>query len=296
MQTTGMGTVSAAPAPAASVGTPDNMTYSYAPGTVVTLTATPGNGQVFARWHIDGAGDPPYGKGWATTLTITLDTAHTAEAQFVPRPTFTDVPSGDTAFIPITELTARDIIKGYTATGCTGHQPPLDAPCFGPNDQTERAQTAALLVRMLNLEGEDHGDGGFTDLAGVSPEFRRAIGTLAFHGIMNGYGDGRFGPYDRISHLQTVQVISRAFVHKGYWTRATADDPSIYPNLALSPGERLDLVTFVRNAGTLPGFGNSTPRAPLDQPAPRSWTAQALWLALNGYFGVDQPNQGGFVP
>jgi hypothetical protein len=113
---------------------------------------------------------------------------------------------------------------------------------------------------------------------------------------MQGYGGGKFGPYDKTSHLQTILVISRGFVAKGYWTKAVADDPTVYPNLALSASERLDLVTYVKNAGPLPGFANNTQRAPLDLPAPRSWTAEALWLALDGYFSTDEPGKGGFVP
>ena len=294
VQTEGTGTVSASPAPISTGGTPTNATLTHPPGTVVTLTATPGSGQIFARWTVDGAGTLPYGKGWASPLTITLDTNHTAKATFVARPSFSDVPSNHPAYIPITELAARGIIKGYTKQGCDRLNTAL--PCFGPNDQTERAQSAAFLVRLLGLEGENHGNGGFTDLAGLDPELQRAVGTVAFHGIMQGYGGGKFGPFDKTTHLQTVLVISRGFVFKSYWTRAAVDDSTIYPNLTLSTAERLDLVTFVKNAGPLPGFANTTARGPLDQPAPRSWTAQALWLALNSYFGVDQTGKGGLVP
>ena len=85
-------------------------------------------------------------------------------------------------------------------------------------------------------------------------------------------------------------------VFKGYWTRATQDDPAIYPNLQLGSQARLDLVTFVQNAGNLPGIANNTQRAPVDQPAPRAWTARGLWLVLDSYFGVDTPDKGGFVP
>jgi S-layer homology domain len=294
VQTEGNGTVAVSPTPSSSSGTPDNMTYGYPAGTVVTLTATPGNGQILARWTIDGAGTLPYGKGWATPLTITLDENHTANATFAARPAFSDVPSSHPAYIPITDLTARGIIKGYDGAGCMDLGVP--SPCFGPDDLTERAQVAALLTRLLGLEGENHGNGGFTDLGDLSPELQRAVGTMAHYDIMVGYGDGKFGPFDKISYLQTVQVISRGFVFKGYWTKATVDDPTIYPNVVLSHDERLDLVTFVQNAGLLPGFANTTGRAPLDLAAPRDWTAEALWQALNSFFSVDQPGKGGFVP
>ncbi len=296
VQTTGTGTVIASPTPTSTGGTPTNATYTYSSGTVVTLTATPGQGQVFARWIIDGAGALPYGKGWASPLTITLDAAHTAQAQFETRPTFSDVPTSNAAYLPITELAARGIARGYTAAGCAAQQPPVAIPCYGPGNRTVRAETAIFLTRLLGLEAENHGNGGFTDLAGQSAAAQQAIGTMAHYGIFQGYTDGRFGPNDPITHTELTLVISRSMVFKGYWTRATQDDPAIYPNLDLGAQPRLDLVTFVQHAGNLPGFANNTPRAAVDQPALRDWTAQALWLALNSHFGVDQPGKGGFVP
>lgn len=277
-----------------SVAVQSGQTYQYPVGTVVTLTAVPDTGNLLARWIMDGATQPPYGNGWANPLTITLGADHTVATTFAARPSFSDVPFGDPAYFAVTELAARGIVKGYDQAGCAALG--VAFPCYGADDLTERAQVATFLARLLGVDDEDHGTGGFTDLDGLPLDMQRAVGTLAHYGIMVGYGDGRFGPFNKITHTETILVISRAVVLEGDWTRATQDDPSIYPNLQLGPQARLDLVTFVQNAGNLPGFANDTPRAPVDQPAPREWTARALWLALNAYFGVDAPGKGGYVP
>lgn len=296
VQTTGTGTVEVAPAPVSSGGTPTNKTYQYAPGTVVTLTAKPGTGQIFARWTIDGTGELPYGRGWASPLTITLGEAHTAKADFAARPTFTDVPSNHPDIEPIVELAARGIAKGYTQGKCAQLTPPVNAPCYGPASLTLRVESALFLTRLLNLTDENHGNGGFSDVAGLTAEARQAIGTMAHYNVFQGYGNGTFGPNNNITYAETILVISRAMVAKGYWTKATVDDPTIYPNLYPGQDAHLDIVTFVKNAGAIPGFANNTPQAPLNVPAPRDWTAVVLWQALNNYFSVDEPGKGGYVP
>jgi hypothetical protein len=76
-------------------------------------------------------------------------------------------------------------------------------------------------------------------------------------------------------------------VARGYWQQATADDPSIYPNVPASSGHRLDLVTYVKNAGAAPGLPAGGSFTGYDQPATRAFFAQALWQAYNAYFGTN---------
>ena len=121
-----------------------------------------------------------------------------------------------------------------------------------------------------------------TDAAGLTMEKIAGLGRDGF----------RVRFYDTLEEFYLAEALEYIIA----WRQATADNPAIYPNLNLSPSERLDVVTFVQNAGNLPGFANSTTRGPLDQPAPRSWTAEALWLALSKYFGVDASEKGGYVP
>jgi hypothetical protein len=76
-------------------------------------------------------------------------------------------------------------------------------------------------------------------------------------------------------------------VARGYWTAVTVDDPSLYPNVPLSSGNRLDLLTFVKYAGPLPDRPASAPWADWDTAASRGWTARVLWQALDGYFSTN---------
>lgn len=76
-------------------------------------------------------------------------------------------------------------------------------------------------------------------------------------------------------------------VVKGYWIAADVDDPTVYPNVPASSGHRLDLVTFVRNAGALPGWSTNASWASWDRPATRGWFALALWQALSSYHDSD---------
>ncbi|MFN8539150.1 MAG: S-layer homology domain-containing protein [Thermomicrobiales bacterium] len=116
-------------------------------------------------------------------------------------------------------------------------------PCYGADDLTERAQVATFIARLLGVDDEDHGNGGFTDLAGLPLDMQRAVGTLAHYGIMIGYGDGRFGPFNKITHTETILVISRAVVLEGDWTPRDPGrsrhlpQPEPHPGSAARPGD-----------------------------------------------------------
>jgi len=122
----------------------------------------------------------------------------------------------------------------------------------------------------------------------VDPELQRAIAILAQRGIVVGYGDGTVGPTDEVKHAQVISFIARSMVQAGYWTAVTQDDPTVYPNVPLGSGHRLDLLTFARNAGAIPDRPSGQAWADWDTTASRGWTAQILWQALNSYFGVDR--------
>ncbi len=79
-----------------------------------------------------------------------------------------------------------------------------------------------------------------------------AIAQLAVRGILKGYGDGTFGPTDRVLHIQVISFITRGMVQAGYWQAVTVDDPTPYPNVPLASGHRLDLLTYTKYAGALP--------------------------------------------
>ena len=155
---------------------------------------------------------------------------------------------------------------------------------FGPDDHTLRAQMAAMIARAVGWDGEDHGNrfGDRCDSRGncIDDALWRNIGTLAEHGVARGYGDGTYAPFNEVSQIQTISFITRAMVAAGRWTPVTDNDPTIYPNVTLASGHRLDLLTYVHYAGAIPNQPPTAPWAAWDQPATRAWFAQALYQAV----------------
>ncbi len=120
---------------------------------------------------------------------------------------FADLAASDPACPAIAALTQRGVIRGYATV----------PPTFGPNDNVQRAQMAAFLVRALAWQARPTTPRTFTDLAGLVAELRTAAlivaNTCDNNGlcVAYGYGDGRFGPTDPVSHAQVITFITRAF-------------------------------------------------------------------------------------
>ncbi len=140
---------------------------------------------------------------------------------------------------------------------------------------------AGLIVRAMGWSGES-ATNPFPDRGSVDDELWSAVGILAARGVALGYEDGTYDPTGPVLHIQVVSFISRAMVERGYWTAATEDDPSIYPNVQIAASDRLDLVTYVRNAGAVPDRPLGAGWDDWNTPASRGWFARALWQALDG--------------
>jgi len=191
--------------------------------------------------------------------------------------TASDVPASTPGVDAIAQLAARGIIKGY------------GDGVFGPDAPIVRAQLAALIVRTFAWDTVSPNRAlPFSDLGGIDPELQRAIAILASKGILNGYGDGTFGPTDRVLHIQVISFITRGMVQAGYWQAVTVDDPTLYPNVPLASGHRLDLLTYTKYAGALPDRALGQAWPDWDQPASRGWTARVLWQALNSFFSSNR--------
>lgn len=78
---------------------------------------------------------------------------------------------------------------------------------FGGEHAITRGQFAGIMARMMGLEAADAAS--FTDTAGFWGA--GAIGALARHGIVAGYADGSFGPYDDITRAQMAAMMARAW-------------------------------------------------------------------------------------
>jgi alpha-tubulin suppressor-like RCC1 family protein len=199
---------------------------------------------------------------------------------------------GDLAGLPadeanaITQLAARGIIKGCDQAAT----PPL----FCPSDHTLRAQMAALIVRAVAWSAETPTN-PFTDKCDttgncVDDELWNAVGVLAAKNVAKGYSDAAtcapaaapcYAARDDVLHAQVISFITRAMVQKGYWTQATTDNGSVYPNIPASSGHRLDFVTYTQYVGPVPGTTSANQSfAEWNTPSTRAWFALALWQAI----------------
>jgi hypothetical protein len=253
-------------------------------GTAITLTATPGADQLFTGWWVDGTL-----RSYATTAQLVLSGNRAVAPSFAARPSFGDVSQSSAAHEAITQLAARNIIRGYAPAGCTALG--QSHPCFGPNDQVTRAQMAALIARAMGWDQEDHGN-PFTDQGGIDPNLWRNVGTLAHYGVAFGYGNGTFGPNDKVTYAQTISFISRAMVVKGYWQARTAPpDPVPYGGILANTGHQNDVVTFLHytaNHGGVPDHPLNGGFADWNTPSSRAWFSRTLWAALQSEFASNQ--------
>ncbi len=123
-----------------------------------------------------------------------------------PAPTrsFTDVPDSHFAQADIECLVALGIINGTSATA------------FSPDKQITRAQTAALLARMLRRQGQTCFTSAdvFTDVA--TDYFAKVdIECLSALGIINGTSATKFSPDRRITRAQTAALLARMLRRQG---------------------------------------------------------------------------------
>jgi CSLREA domain-containing protein len=203
---------------------------------------------------------------------------------------FADVPQSRPDYEAINQLASRGFIRGTSPT------------TFEPDSPVLRAQSAALIGRSLSYAVGSVASNPFPDRCDpanpancIDDELWGYVATLAAGGVAQGYSDAPtctsagttapcYLPRDPVLGVQVISFITRAMVNKGYWTAVTTDDPTIYPNVPLSSGNRLDLLTYVKNAGALPGLPTSGPFTGYDQQATRGFYAQVLWQAYAAYF------------
>ncbi|HZG71136.1 MAG TPA: NlpC/P60 family protein [Chondromyces sp.] len=109
---------------------------------------------------------------------------------------FKDVADGHSAFEAIKELNEENIIKGY------------ENGTYRPQDEVTRGQAAAIIARALDLTASPT-----TKFSDVNPAngFADDIAAIEQAGIINGYSDGTYRPYDSMTRAQMAVIVKRAF-------------------------------------------------------------------------------------
>lgn len=112
--------------------------------------------------------------------------------------TFTDVVKGAYYYDAVIELSNKGIVEGAQVTS------------FGVEREATRAEAAYFIANALNLDTKNVKDPGFTDVAKTS-KYYGAIAALANLKVINGYGNGKFGPNDTLERYAIAKMLTIAF-------------------------------------------------------------------------------------
>ncbi len=151
----------------------------------------------------------------ATALTIMGTSllgagAFTAKADNTDSLKFNDVPANHWSTKAIYDLTSRKVVQGY------GNN------IFGFGDNVTRGQVARMIYMYVKPADADASfKNPFTDIKGHL--FEKEILALAKAGLVNGFGDGKYGPDDILTREQMAQVLTNAFKFKATKTTSFTD-------------------------------------------------------------------------
>lgn len=123
---------------------------------------------------------------------------------------YTDVSEDEWYYEAVDFVTDKGLMDGVSAAA------------FAPD---EAATRAVLVVALYRLEGSPAADSGnpFTDVEEDGTDTLNAIVWAAGNGIVEGYGDGRFGPDDTLTREQMAAIFYRYYEYKAYDVSASAE-------------------------------------------------------------------------
>lgn len=153
------------------------------PGTVAVLVNDDGTREIIQRSMAED------GK-----MNIPLDGSATVEIVDNSK-SFDDVPSTSWASEAITFASARELFGGTSET------------TFSPDQTMSRAMVATVLYR-LEGQPDQTAASAYSDV-GDDDWYADGVAWAAENGIVNGYGDGQFGPNDSVTREQFIVMLWR---------------------------------------------------------------------------------------
>ena len=201
VQTNGNGTAFASP------------TSNVAKGVTVTITVIPDKGYKLDKLTATDNSDKTLTltKKNDTTYTFTMPaSAVKVSATFVKEPTktgFNDVAGSAWYADAVQYAVDKGMMNG------------IGNNLFAPEAVTNRGMIVTVLYR---LDGEPNvSASSFVDVAGDA-YYAKAVAWASANGIVNGYGNGKFGPNDAITREQFAAILYRYAQYKGYDVTAVA--------------------------------------------------------------------------
>ncbi len=155
---------------------------------------------------------------------------------------FTDVPNDAWYSDAVQYVYEHDMMVGTSSTA------------FSPNTSASRGMIVTILYR---LEGLPSATGtAFSDVP-ADKWYTDAVTWASANNIVNGYGNGRFGPDDPITREQMAVILYRYAAYKEYDTDIT-DSVAGFSDEEQVSSFAVDAVNWAVGAGLLQGVGNNT--------------------------------------
>ena len=188
---------------------------------------------------------------------------------------FRDVNKTDWFYNEVKYVYERDLMTGISPTA------------FSPNETATRGMAVTIL---WNLDGRPAAaEKCFTDVA-PGQYYTDAVMWAAANQIIDGYGDGKFGPHDSITREQLVVILYRYARHKAYDVTAAAD-LSLFSDCGMVSGYAVNAMAWAKAHGLITGVTGTT-LAPLEN-ATRAQIAAILMRFCEKFEQAPVPSQDG---
>ncbi len=153
-------------------------------------------------------------KNLKKTLAVVLAFAMILGMSAISTLAYTDVAEGTIVSEAVSILSNLEILTGF------------EDGTFRPSETVTRAQMAAIICRVLGYEDQAESSKGSTIFNDVAADHWASgyINVAQAQQIINGYGDGNYGPEDKVTYEQAVKMIVSAL---GY--DLPAQDKGGYP-------------------------------------------------------------------
>jgi hypothetical protein len=175
---------------------------------------------------------------------------------------FTDVSSGYTFYDEVLYLSSEDVISGFTDG------------TFRPNETVTRAQAAIMIGRARGLSGEPRNT-NFTDV-NSNVTGSGYIASAVEKGIISGFPDGSYRPYQPVTRGQMAIFLNRAYT-------LTSGQTNSFNDVSSNMAAYQSILNVAAN-GIASGYPDGTYRP--DQPVTRGQFSAFMARTLEPSFRV----------
>jgi hypothetical protein len=202
-------------------------------------------------WGVDfpgdlGSDDPRYGPNGQNLVNDYLQLWRETADWARPSPRYSDVPPGDTFYSYIECLGNRRVIGGQFDWADDTHNDE-----FRPNSPLTRGQAMRAIVRAMGFTLPPIGAATFDDVPASNPYYRYVEAAYAL-GIIGGYPDHTFHPYEYLTRGQMSKVIVKAAIARYGWRIDTTGGPHFLD--VPSTHTFYDYIETAYNRGVINGY------------------------------------------